>query len=174
MAPFPLRVRLDQLRVERDRGVENLGNRTVLLRLACDAGKPRIVEIRHLAAQGKGRLADPESLAFRFERDRGLGRQFSRRKARTLQAEGQRHGEASGMGRGDQFLGIGPLLVLEARLEGIGGLGEHAGLAGKVTGPVATSALPNCCCLADHVTLPRNSAKADLPNWSARGSYRTS
>src|SRR3546814_11972145 len=44
------------------------------------------------------------------------------------ESERQRHGEAGRMCRGDQFLGIGPRLPLEARPEAIGLLVEHARL----------------------------------------------
>ena len=53
-------------------------------------------------------LTDAKALAFRVQRDRGLGGELRRRKAGALQPECQRHREAAGMGGGDQFFGIGP------------------------------------------------------------------
>src|SRR4051812_722672 len=58
------------------------------------------------------------------------------------------------MGGGDQFLGIGALLVLEAGLERIRRLGEYAGLTRYLAGAITTGALPDCCCLADHLDSP--------------------
>ena len=52
-------------------------------------------------------------LPLEIQRDGGLGAERGRRKARALQAEGQRHGEASRMRRCDELLGIGALLILE-------------------------------------------------------------
>jgi hypothetical protein len=53
---FPLNASLrsgDQLRVQRDSGVENLGHRTVFLDLAGDASKCGVDKIWHLGAQGQ-------------------------------------------------------------------------------------------------------------------------
>ena len=135
-------------------GVEHLRHRTVLLGLAGDLGETGVVEVRHLGAQGQCRLADLEALAFRLERDGGFVESSVGVKPARLKAEGQRHREAAGMGRRDQLLGIGALLVLEAGLERIGRLGEHAGFAGEMAGAVAAGALPDCFCLADHLNSP--------------------
>src|SRR6478672_11790456 len=106
---------LSQFGVERDRRVQHFRHRTVLLGLAGDLGKTGIIEVRHLGAQGQRRLADLESLTFGIERDRGLGGELGRREAGELKTESQRHREAAGVCGCDQFLGIGALLVLEAR-----------------------------------------------------------
>ena len=46
------------LRVQRDRGVKHLGNRTILLGFFSDAGEAAVVEVWHLAPQGQRRFAD--------------------------------------------------------------------------------------------------------------------
>src|SRR5262249_38546635 len=66
----------------------------------------------------------------------------------------QRHGEAAGVGRGDQLFRIGALLILETGFEGIRGVGEHAGIGGQMTVAGASGAAPNRSRLADHVTSP--------------------
>src|SRR5256885_12985590 len=88
---------LYELRVQRDRGVEDLRDRAVLLRFPCDASKSRVVEVGHLASQGESRLADLESLAIWIQRDSGLRGEFRRVETGALQAERQCHREASRM-----------------------------------------------------------------------------
>src|ERR1700712_1019229 len=51
---------LDQLLVQRDRGVENPGHRTALLGITGEASKCRVVQIPNLAAPGlAGEIAGP-------------------------------------------------------------------------------------------------------------------
>jgi hypothetical protein len=61
----------------------------------------------------------------------------SRRETGGLQLERQRHGEAAGMGGGDQFFGICVLLALETGLEGIGRAGVVKRENWKVTMTIA-------------------------------------
>lgn len=128
LARFAGEDQLYQLRIQRDRGVEDFRDRTVLFGVAGHAGEVGFGEVRRLRAQGQRGLADAESRAVLLERDRGLGGELCRREARGLKLERQRHREASGMGGGDQLFGIGALLVLEAGLERIGRRIEDAGI----------------------------------------------
>src|SRR6202035_5580735 len=98
--------------------------------------------------------ADAKTLAFRFERDRGLGGELGGGIAARLQPERHRHGEATGMGCGDELFGIGTLLIFEPCLERIRRLREHAGIGGKIAAAGATGAVPNRLRFADHVTSP--------------------
>ena len=88
-------------------------------------------------------------------RDCGLGGELSRGIAAGLQPERERHGEATGVRRGDELFGVGTLLVLEACLEGIRRLCEHTGIGGKIAAAGATGPAPNRFRLADHVSLSR-------------------
>src|ERR1700722_19669346 len=144
----------DQFGVQGDRGIEHLGDRAVLLGIAGHSNKRGFVQVRHFGAQRQSRPADAETLAFGFERDRGLGGELSRGIAAGLQPERQRHGEATGMRRGDELFGVGTLLIFEPCLERIRGLCEHAGIGGKIAAAGATGAVPNRLCFADHVTSP--------------------
>src|ERR1700730_11201271 len=92
---------LDQLGVQRDLGVQNLGDRAVLLGVSRHFDEFGFVHVRHLGTQSQGGATDAETLAFRFERDRGLGGELGRGKAGGLQPKCKRHGEASRMRRGD-------------------------------------------------------------------------
>src|SRR3546814_3974920 len=57
------------------------------------------------------------ALSFELERER-----FQRPLGETLafKREAERHGEAAGVGSGDQFFGVGSALLLEAAAEAIG------------------------------------------------------
>src|SRR5262245_66207644 len=70
-------------------GVENLGNRAVLLGFAGNPGEGSFVQVRHFGAQGQRRPADAEALALRLEGDRGLGAELRRRIASALKPKGQ-------------------------------------------------------------------------------------
>src|SRR5271166_4816061 len=142
--------------VQCDCGVENLGDRAVLLGIAGHPSERGLIEVRHLGAQRQSRPTDAESLTLRLKSDRSLGRELGRRKACALQLKGERHGEASGMGGGDQLFGVGAPLVLEPGPERIRGLCEHAGIGGKIAAAVAARAAPNRFRLAYHGPSPCN------------------
>src|SRR6266853_4001814 len=93
-------------------------------------------------------------LAFRFERERRLGVELCGRVASALQPKCKRHGEAAGIRGGDQFFGVGTLLVFEPGSKGIRGFGEHAGVGGKISVAGGAGPAPNRFRLADHVTYP--------------------
>src|SRR6266436_3051224 len=71
---------LDQLGVERDLGVENLGDRTVFLGIFRHLGEFCLVHVRHLGAQGQGRTANAKSFALRLESDGRFGAELGRGK----------------------------------------------------------------------------------------------
>src|SRR5580704_18378863 len=132
----------DQFGVQGDRGVEHLGDRAVLLGIAGHSNKRGFVQVWHFGAERQSRPADAETLAFGFERDRGLGGKLGRGIAAGLQPKRERHGEATVVRRGDELFGVGALLVLKACLERIRHLCEHAGIGGKIATAGATSAVP--------------------------------
>src|SRR4029077_3665409 len=109
-----------------------------------------LVDVRHRGAQRQRRAGDAKALAFRLQRDGGLGAEVGGSEAAALQLERQRHGETAGMRGGDELLGIGALLVLEARFERVGGLVENAGVGRELAVSGAAGAAPNCFRLADH------------------------
>src|SRR5258705_8872215 len=146
----------NQFGVQRNRGVENFGHRTVLLGIACHSSKRSFVQVRHLGAQCESRPTDAESLAFWLKSNRCLRAELCWRIASALQLESQCHGEASGMGSSDQLFRIGPPLVLEAGPERIGSPREHPGIGGKVAAAGTARAAPNRFCLANHVPPPSN------------------
>ena len=84
--------------------------------------------------------------------------------ARALKLEGERHGEAPGMGGGDQFFGIGALLVLEPRLERIRASKQNAGIGRVMPGAVLAGALPDCLCLAIMPSSPSSGWVALVPH----------
>jgi hypothetical protein len=140
--------------LQRDLGLEQLGDRAVLL------GGPRqllefgAIDPRHLRLQRQGRLRHLEALTLLLQRHRAFGRKLARRDAGALKLEGERHGEAAGMRGGDQLLRVRAPLVLEARLEGIGGVVEDAGIGGEPAAAVLARACPDRSCLADHDASP--------------------
>src|SRR5580700_9959412 len=158
----------DQFGVQGDRGVEDLGDRAVLLGIAGHSNKRGFVQVWHFGAERQSRPADAETLAFGFERDRGLGGELSRGIAAGLQAKRERHGEAPGMRRGDELFGVGALLIFEPGLERIRRLCEHAGIGGKIAAAGATRAAPDRLRLADHVTSPC-CCISNVVIWSAAG-----
>src|SRR6266404_2847591 len=79
---------LDELGVQHDLGVENLGDGAVLLGISGDIGEFCVVQVRHAGAQRQSRTADAESLALRFESDGCLSAELGRGKAGALQAKG--------------------------------------------------------------------------------------
>src|SRR5215470_13324499 len=93
-----------QLGIQRDFGVEELGDRAVLLGFPGHSGERGFVQVRHGGAQRQSRAGDAKALAFGVQSDGGLGTEFRRRIAAALQLKGERHGEAAGVGGGDQLL----------------------------------------------------------------------
>ena len=94
---------LDQLGVQHDLGVENLGDWAVLLGIFRELREFCFVENGHFCAQRQSRTADAKSLALRFETDGRLGAELGRGEAGALQAKREHHGKAPGMRCGDQL-----------------------------------------------------------------------
>src|SRR5262249_46948084 len=86
----------------------------------------------------------------RIEADGRLRAELARCVSGRLQRERQRHGEATGVGGGDQLLRVGTPLVLEAGLERVGSLGQYTGVRGEVSTAGAAGTAPNGFCSADH------------------------
>src|SRR5438093_315744 len=69
---------LDQLGIQCDCGVEDLGDRAVLLGLSRHFRELGFVKVRHLGTQRESGATDAEALALRLYGDRGLGGELSR------------------------------------------------------------------------------------------------
>src|SRR4029077_527725 len=143
----------DEFRVQRNFGVQNLGNRAILFGVLGQFGEFRFVKVRHLGTQSQSRAADLEAFAFRLERNRGLGGELGGSKAGSLHPECESHGEATSVRRGDELFGVGAFLVFEPGPERIRCIHEDAGLRGKIATARATRATPNRFRLADHGNL---------------------
>src|SRR5208282_6582143 len=111
-----------QFRLQSNFGLEDLRDWTSRLGLLGKleeiiAGKPR-----HLGTQMKRDCGDAPTAAFLHDRQIRLGLQALGRVSGPGEAKGQRHSEASGMGRRDQLFRIGTLATPEPRGERVGGL----------------------------------------------------
>jgi hypothetical protein len=71
----------ERLGVQCDLGVEDVGNRAVLLGVAGHPSEGGFVKVRHLAAQSQGRPIDAEAMALWVKSDRRLSEGCSRRPA---------------------------------------------------------------------------------------------
>src|ERR1700730_14860580 len=144
---------LHRLGVECYFGVEGFGNRAVLLGFLGYSGERGLVQVRRVSAQSQSRAGDAKALAVRVQSDARLGTELRGSVAAALQLESECHSETAGVCGGDKLLGVGALLVLEARFERIGGLGERTGIGGEVAAAGAARATPNRFRLTDHVGL---------------------
>src|ERR1051326_4273047 len=77
--------RSGELCVERDFGIQNFRDRTVLLRLARHLLEALFTDARNFGAQGKRGAADAEGGAFLVDGHGGFGVEFLRRDAGALQ-----------------------------------------------------------------------------------------
>jgi hypothetical protein len=73
LSRHPANAGSEQLGVQCDLGVEDLGNRAVLLGVAGHPSDGGFVQVRHLGAQSQGRPTDAEALALWVKSDRRLG-----------------------------------------------------------------------------------------------------
>src|SRR5690606_8042832 len=89
------------------------------------------------------RPGDRKAVGHLLERHDGAGLEALRGDPGLLQLEGERHGEAAGMRGGDQLLGIGALLALEALAERDGRRIEDATRRGEAALALLGSAFPN-------------------------------
>ena len=111
----------DQLRHERDRGArKRFRHRAFLLGLFRQRLELGGVVTRDLRFRLQLDLGDGHALTHTVDMDFGVGVDALGRHLLAAKAGGQRHGVAAGMGRADQFLGIGAFAVAEAGVEGIG------------------------------------------------------
>jgi hypothetical protein len=81
---------LEQLGVQRDLGVEDLGDRAVFLGVFRHLREFAVVKVRHLGAQGQSRTTDAKSFTLLLEGDGRLGAELGRGKSRLLQAKRKR------------------------------------------------------------------------------------
>src|SRR5271166_2132411 len=132
----------DQLGIERDLRLQELRDWTVQLSVLGQLAESRFAEIRHLGAQRESRAADAEAIAVRVKGDSGLGIEFAWGIARALQLKSERHREAAGMRGSDQLFRVRTLLVFEASLERIRGLGKHTGVGRQVAIASASGTAP--------------------------------
>src|SRR6478752_356510 len=143
----------NQFGVKCDLGVEDLGNRTVLLGITRHPGECGLVQVWHVGAQRQSRTCNAEALPFRFERDGRFGAELGGRVAAALQLKGQSHRKAASMRGSDQLFGVSAFLIFKAGPEGIRSFSEHSRICGKTAVAGAASATPNSFCFADHGTL---------------------
>ncbi len=109
-------------------GIEQLGNRTILFGILGERAQPRSSRSGTSAMSSRSERAHLEAFAVLLELDPRRRLQPSVGDAFLRQRERQRHGEAAGMGRGDQLFGVGAALVAEARFEAVGLVVKHARL----------------------------------------------
>src|SRR5262249_46508791 len=97
----------------------------------------------HLGFQGQTDGGDGVAVGHLIERDFGRGRHVLGGELGLAENERQRHGEASGVCRPDEFLGIGAGFALEAAAETIGIVLERAALGRDRAFAVLDAALPD-------------------------------
>ena len=91
--------------------------------------------------QAYDQVGDAEAVVGLAEVDGGLGVDRGRHVPRLGQDVGERHREAAGVGRGDEFLGVGPLALFESGVEREGPL-EGSGTERHRAGAFLQVALP--------------------------------
>jgi len=119
-----------ELGVHGNPGVEHLGHGAALFRLAGGILEGLGAGARNDGFDGQVDGRDGKAVVHLVQRDFGLGVQALGDHARFGQDVRQRHGEAAGMGRAQQFLGVGAGRVAEAGVETIGLVLERAALRG--------------------------------------------
>ena len=106
---------LAELGIERDFGLQHLGDGTIALRIARDDGELLLADSGDLGAQRQSRTTDLEALRpVWLERHGRFSCELGRIEAGRLQRERYGHCEAAGVSRRNELLRIGSLLVLKA------------------------------------------------------------
>lgn len=130
--------------VESDFGFQEAGYRAADLGAVGDFGELRGVDAGDL---GGGLEVDfrhgPAGVGEVLQGDRGVGGDALGSKAGFAEFGGEGHAEATGVGRGDQFLGIGARAVLETGAERIRGVLEDVAVSGKGAATRLEVAAPN-------------------------------
>ena len=130
--------------LQRDLGVEQLGDRAIGLCVGGDCGETLRVDPRHMRFQHQVRTADLEAVAVLVELDRRPGSEGAVAQSFAGQREAERHRETGGVGGGDQLFRIGPGPIFETRVEAIGIVAEHAGLGRNLALPLLAEAFIGC------------------------------
>src|SRR3546814_15146376 len=105
---------------ERDVGVQQLRYGAGLFRVLGNLRESGFIDSGYGRRQFQVRPGDGKPVSLLVEHDRG--ERFQRPLGETLafKREAERHGEAAGVGSGDQFFGVGSALLLEPAAEDIG------------------------------------------------------
>lgn len=144
----------DEFGGDGDFGFEKFGDRAAGFR-GFDGG----VEFGLIGAGNAGhevemRLGDGETVADFFERYGGGGFEFFGGEAGAAELRRKSHGEAAGVGGGEELFGIGADATFEAGVEGVGGLFKDAAVGGERAFAGLQIALPNCRSFALHENSP--------------------
>src|SRR5690606_39984209 len=107
----------------------------------------RLIDVRDLRDHVQMARRDRESVARLVDRHRSLRLDSIRRESGLAEYQRQRHRETPGVRGPDQLLGIRPGAGLEARLETVLRLFEHAGFGGDHPAALFETALPYGRCL---------------------------
>src|SRR5713101_5819909 len=98
-------------------------------------------------------LGDRQAVCEFFERNGSRGLQFLRGQSRVAELRGERHREAPGMRRSEKFFRIGTHSIFKPRAERILRLLQDATVRGNRALAILQTTLPDCRCLALHVSL---------------------
>src|SRR5215471_5098446 len=142
-----------QLRVHRDLGVEDFGNRTAFLGVLGGFFEFGLVAPGDLDVYLQMYGRDGESGVDLFQRHRGCGVNGLRGHAGGAELRGESHAETSRMGGSDQFLRIGARLRLEASRKRIRSVLEDSAGRGERPFTVLEAAGPMRACVSFHESL---------------------
>src|SRR6267142_2672280 len=98
-------------------------------------------------------LGDREAVGEFLKRNGSRRLQFLRGQSRVAELRGERHREAPGMRRSKKFFRIRTHTIFKSRAEGILRLLQDAAVGGNRALTVFQTTLPDCRCLALHVSL---------------------
>src|SRR5712664_3092992 len=98
-------------------------------------------------------LGDREAVREFLERNGSRRLQFLRGQSRVAKLRGERHREAPGMRRSKKFLRIRTHTIFKSRAERILRLLQDAAVGGNRALAILQTTLPDCRCLALHVSL---------------------
>src|SRR5450755_2194383 len=149
----------DQRRVQGDLGVQQLRDWAARLRLVGKLLKFCIVRTRDLGFQDQMDGRDREAVGLLFKRHVGLGLHMLGGELRFAENERQRHREAAGMRRADQFFRIGPRLALEAAGKAIGIILERTAFGRDGALAILDSARPDRRSVRTHMYSPGSATK---------------
>src|SRR6267143_2909951 len=98
-------------------------------------------------------LGDGETVREFLERNGGRRLQFLCGQSRVAELRGERHREAPGVRRSKKFLGIGTHSIFKPRAKRVLRLLQDPAVRGNRSLAILQTTLPDCRCLALHVSL---------------------